>query len=137
MNKNHLVGNLRFVLAIFTLLRLARLLAIDDGPLWVFARLHDWTDHQSKLEQDRILDEVYGSKTSVKDFSTDECLYRNRYRRYWASLDDGLRCPFCVGIWLAPLVGLLYARQGWLSDALLVIIGLAGGQALLQGVVKE
>ena len=108
----------RLMLSILTLFRLARLLAVDDGPLWVFARLRGWTDTQTVKAQGYI-----GLQTIPA--------------AVWGSLDEGLRCPYCVGIWLAPLVGLLYARQGWLSDALLVIIGLAGGQALLQGVVKE
>lgn len=115
--------SLRLFLAILALFRLARLLAIDDGPLWVFARLRGWTDQQRVAEQGLLAAQMDDS----------DLLHSG----LWASLDEGLRCPYCVGIWLAPLVGLLYARQGWLSDALLITIGLAGGQALLQGVVKE
>lgn len=116
-------SNLRLLLAILTLFRLARLFAIDDGPLWVFAKLRGWTDLQRVREQGLVASQMDDSDLLQSGL--------------WASLDEGIRCPYCVGIWLAPLVGLLYARQGWLSDALLVVIGLAGGQALLQGVVKE
>ena len=114
---------LRLLLAILTLFRLSRLLAIDDGPLWVFARLRGWTDQQRMAEQGLLAAQMDDS----------DLLHSG----LWASVDEGLRCPYCVGVWLAPLVGLLYARQGWLSDTLLVFVGLAGGQALLQGVVKE
>lgn len=123
MNKNRLIGNLRVALAVLTLFRLARLLAIDDGPLWVFARLRGWTDLQRVREQDSVAAQMDDS----------DLLHSG----LWASLDEGLRCPYCVGIWLAPVVALLYTRHGWLSDLILLVLGLAGGQALLQGVQRE
>ena len=109
----------RLILAIFACYRLARLVSTDDGPLWVFARLREFTDRKRKDEQDLLAASM-----------SDGDLIRSGP---WASLDDGLRCEYCTGVWFAPVCAWLAVREGWLADLLLAILGVAGAQAALRG----
>lgn len=101
---------LKFTLALLGTYRLARLLTGDeDGPLWMIPRLHAYTDQRRRQEQERGIE--YGP---------------------WASLDEGLRCPYCVGMWGALFMALLVRYPNPLGDWLLWGLGIAGGQALIQ-----
>lgn len=100
---------LKLILAILAAYRLGRLIPDEEGPLWIFPRLHDYTDRQRVDEQARGI--VYGP---------------------WASLDEGLRCPYCVGMWAALLLAILVRWPTPLGDWLLWGLGIAGGQTLLQ-----
>ena len=41
-------------------------------------------------------------------------------------------CPYCLGVWFAALMGLLLCWQNSVGDMVLLILGIAGGQTLLQ-----
>lgn len=43
-------------------------------------------------------------------------------------------CPYCVGIYFAPILALLAVLAIPASDAILLILGIAGAQALMQGI---
>jgi len=110
---------LRLVLAVFTLYRLARLIALDDGPLFVFKRIRYWAKDKAwnevKQEQE-ISDRWYGK---------------------WHNLAEGLSCPFCVGIWLSlPLFAML-VWPTYYSDLFLLLMAISGGQAFLQSLNRD
>lgn len=99
----------RLALAVLACYRLGQLVAVDDGPAFVFARLREWADGQARREQE------LGFK-----------------RGGWISLTDGLHCPFCVGMWAAGLLALLVARPGKVGDFILTALGIAGAQTWLE-----
>lgn len=103
---------LRLILAILACYRIANLVAEDDGPGDVFRRLRGWTDHKR-------LEEQAGG------------LARGR----WANIDDGVRCPYCVGVWAAALLASLVYTG--IADPVLLWLGIAGGQAILQDLRRE
>jgi hypothetical protein len=94
--------NLRLILAVLFTFRLAQLFAYDDGPYYVFKRLREWVN-------------------SKKDESAT-----------WDTIDDLIVCPYCQGLWLAPIAALLYLYPTNVGDIILLIAGIAGGQAWLQ-----
>jgi hypothetical protein len=100
---------LRLLLAILACYRLGQLVAVDDGPGFVFARLREWADGQARHEQE------LGFRRSGRE-----------------SLSDGLHCPFCVGMWAAGLLALLVARPVKAGDFILTALGIAGAQAWLE-----
>lgn len=96
---------LRLLLAALATYRLAQLVAIDDGPGDVFLRLRVWAGSYE-----------YGQDERPK-----------------SNLGRLLACPYCVGVWAALLCALAVALAHPLADAWLVVLGLAGAQAVLQG----
>jgi len=85
--------------------RIAELIAIDDGPWDLFLRIRDWAGSYDLGEDGR-------PKRALGRF---------------------LKCPYCLGIWvalaLAPVV-LIPSPLDWI----LIILGLAGAQALFESV---
>lgn len=102
-------SNLRLLLALLAVYRLANIITKESGPGFIFARLRSYTDHRHAAEQN----------ARIKQGP-------------WANLDEGLRCPFCLGVWLAGLLTLLLFYPSRLGDMFIMLFGLAGGQALLQ-----
>lgn len=95
---------LPWVLAPFACYRLARLLALEEGPWGVLERLRAWA--------------------GAYDYGEDGQPETN--------LGRGVRCPLCVGVYVAALlVGLLSVHWA-VSDVGIVWLGMAGAQAYLQ-----
>jgi len=69
---------LRIILAILACYRLSLLVSEDDGPADVFRKLRKWTDEK------RLSEQANGVA-----------------RGKWANIDDGVRCPYCVGVWVS------------------------------------
>lgn len=107
----------RLLLAILACYRLARLVAIDDGPGFVFARLRLWA-------KDREWKERKMNLVAPMD---------SRWFGPWASLASGLECPFCVGIWLSLALFPLVIRPSRWGDLALTLLAISGGQAILTG----
>lgn len=94
--------------------RLADLIATDDGPLFIFANLRDWTDKKAKAEQN----------AGIK-------------RGKWQSLNDGIHCPFCVGIWAASLLVVVYTGiYRFIFTVFIYAMAIAGVQSWLQSESK-
>jgi hypothetical protein len=92
----------RLALALLATYRVAQMVAIDDGPLCLFARLRAWAGaHGSDLVRE--------------------------------NLGALVHCPYCVGVWAAALCALLVLWPTGVGDLALMILGIAGGQAFLQG----
>jgi hypothetical protein len=97
---------LELVIAILAAYRLARLLPKDDGPLFIFTRIRSFTGGKAMMENDPL--------------------------GRWASLDEGINCAYCCGLYAAVLVALLVLWQNYYGNVFLLIFAIAGGQSLLQ-----
>jgi len=119
---------LRFVLAVFTCYRLARMLALDDGPFFIFKRLRYWVKDKAFYEADKA-----GMLILIADSSN---LISDRHYGKWHNLAEGLSCPFCAGVWISlPLFALL-VRPTWAGDLFLLLMSISGAQAFLQTMDK-
>ena len=127
MSLNH--DYLRLILAVFALYRLARLVALDDGPFFIFKRLRYWVKDKAFYEADKM-----GMLILVADSSN---LISDRHFGKWQNLAEGITCPFCVGVWLSlPLLAML-VWPTYYGDLFLLLMAVSGGQAFLQSLGKE
>ena len=120
----------RLVLAILTTYRLSRMLALDDGPLFIFKRVRYWI-------KDKAFYEAYSSGKLM--FSMDDINGKiaDRYFGKWHSLAEGITCPFCVGVWLSlPLLAML-VWPTYYGDLFLLLMAVSGGQAFLQSLNRD
>ena len=100
-----LILELRVVLACLACYRLSQLVALDGGPLMLFGRLR----------------RSIGRKAAMNPSSL------------WSSVAELLGCPYCLGVWFAaPLLSFVVA-PAWTSDLFLLWWGIAGTQAVLEG----
>lgn len=110
---------IRLILAILSTYRLARMIALDDGPLFIFKRLRYWAKDRSWWEADAA-NAVHGAEISDRWFGK------------WHNLAEGLGCPFCAGVWVSlPLFALLLWPTVY-GDAVLLLMSISGAQAFLQ-----
>lgn len=98
---------LDLLLATFSLYRLAQLIAIDDGPMFVFEKIRSYIAGRAYLKEQF-----------------------NHHYSGWQSLNDGIRCPYCVGLWLAIPIGIL-VHYNLIPDLAWLILGIAGMQSFL------
>lgn len=84
---------IEIILAVLATYRLARMLALEDGPADVFANLRNRFDGDSWLAR-------------------------------------GLRCPLCLGFWIALCVALLVPFTTW-QMFVLTWLGISGAQAII------
>lgn len=96
----------RFTLAILATFRIARLLPLDDGPLYIFERVRMLASKKVVAEQNEL--------------------------GFWHNLNDAILCPYCQGLYLAIACAILLFIPTIYGDVLLVIFALAGAQSLLQ-----
>ena len=104
---------MRLLLAMFAVYRLAILLSEDDGPMFIFKRLRDFTGYKAGAQM--LRGSEYGG---------------------WISLNEGLACVFCVGLYMSPLCAALVIYPTFAGDIFLLIFALAGAQSLLQRLAK-
>lgn len=97
------VDLLRLILAGFTCYRLSRLLAWEEGPFGALT----WA-------------RVTISGLPVRD---QQDTLMGRF----------LTCPYCLGVWVALGLYFLLLYPTAIGDAFLIVAGLAGAQAYLQG----
>ena len=97
---------LRLILAIFTCYRLARMIALDDGPGYIFEEVRAWTQDKADKEPS-----PFGK---------------------WHNLSEGLTCPFCAGVWVSLPLFVLVMRPKKIGDAFLILMTISGVQAFLQ-----
>lgn len=100
------VDPLRLLLAGLACYRLSRLLAWEEGPLGMFSAF------QKALGGKDIDEETGQPKTLLGRFIT---------------------CPYCLGVWIALGLCFLLIYPTIMGDTFLIIMGLAGLQAYLQG----
>lgn len=113
---------LRLILAIFTCYRLARMIALDDGPFFIFKRVRYWLKDRAYWEalSAGMVDDKAKNGIDDKHFGK------------WHNLSEGLSCPFCAGVWVSlPLLALLIWPTVY-GDWFLVLLSISGAQAYLQ-----
>ncbi len=93
---------IRLLLGILTVYRLAQMITLDTGPFDIFINFRNWINSKSKEN------------------------------KYWANLDQGINCTYCVGIYAALFVALLLLFPTTIGSLFILWFGLAGGQAFLQ-----
>lgn len=105
---------LRLALAVLASYRLARLIALDEGPKVPF----------SKNEMG-ILARLRG-KLGAYDYGANGEAKTN--------LGRGIACPLCVGLYTMWPCSALALWSSWGGDVALILLGLAGAQAWLWSV---
>lgn len=101
-----------FIVASFACYRLATLVAIDNGPSDIFLRLRTKAGCCAAAEQGRGKEQ-------------GPCI----------SLAALLNCPYCLGLWFAPVLALLIA--GSVQEYILLSLGIAGVQTFLQEITND
>ena len=86
--------------------RLSQLISEDDGPLSIFGRLRQWVDSKAKAEQERGRGLL------------------------WQSAADGIHCPYCIGVWIAAALAVVWS--GIAPVTIIYTLAIAGGQSYLQ-----
>lgn len=115
----------RLLLTILTCYRLAKLIADDDGPLFIFKRLRYWAK-----------DNAYWEMTDRNvNFEIQEA--KDRWFGKWYSLAEGLECPYCVGVWVSLPLFFLLMYPTYYGDLFLILMSISGGQAFLQSLKKQ
>ena len=103
---------LRVLLAVLAVYRLARLVSVDDGPLaaikWLRRRM--------------------GQIAAAQTLGTAQAAM-------FLSLVELINCPYCLGVWFAALLFPMLWVPTLCGDFALVALGLAGGQDWLQSKV--
>jgi hypothetical protein len=99
-----MIESLRIGMAILSVYRISQLITLDGGPYACFERLRLWLD--GKAPEDN--------------------------RDIWWNLTELFECPYCMGVWIALLILPLILWPGIVGDAILLWIGVAGGQAFLE-----
>lgn len=117
---------LRLILAILTCYRLARMIADDDGPLFIFKRLQYWAKDKAWLEASCTL-----------GMANLDGTINDRHFGKWHNLAQGLSCPYCVGVWLSLPIFAFVLWPGYYTDLFLLLMAISGGQAFLQSLGRE
>lgn len=94
---------LTLLLEVLAVYRVAQLICVDDGPFDVFKRLRSFCG-------------VIAYKYKI-----------------FKTLADLVNCPYCVGVWFALALALLFQARPWWLHALAI----AGGQAFLQSMSER
>jgi len=115
----------RLVLAIFSTYRLARLIAKDDGPLFLFKRVRYWAKDRAWMEAD-LADEI-----------NEVEVIEDRHYGKWHSLAEGLECPYCLGVWLSIPLFLFVIYPMTITDLFMLLMTISGVQAWLWGMANK
>ncbi len=91
-----------FIIASLATYRLTQLLVYDRGPFAIFEQFRGWT----------------------KKIALDH--------RIFNGLAFGITCPFCTGVWMAALCGVMIVYPSQSGDLFLIVFGLAGLQTVIE-----
>ncbi len=119
---------LRLILAVFTCYRLARLVALDDGPGFIFKRIRYWVKDKAWLEADKV--------GKVERCDDGDAYINDRWYGKWHNLAEGITCPFCIGIYASVLVFPMLVWPTYYGDLFLLLVSLSGAQAFMQTLDK-
>jgi len=121
-----LYPELRLILAILTLYRLARMIAVDDGPLFLFKRVRYW-----------VKDRAWREASFTLGMANLDSTIDDRHFGKWHNLAEGLSCAYCVGKWLALPILALVLWPTYYGNLFLILIAISGGQAFLWSLGKD
>lgn len=99
------IDALRLAVAALAAYRLSRLLAWEEGPFGALAGIR----------------RALGAEKLGEDGQPATSLGRLAV------------CPYCWGVWVSLVFSLLVLFPSWAGDSFLLVFGLAGAQAYLQG----
>lgn len=115
----------RLLIAVLATYRLAQLVSVDDGPLDCFARM------RGKIKSIKgYWEGIYRTSLPV----TWRYFFASNFYHFWHSAAKLIECPFCTGVWFAPLPIWLYSIGSVYTELFLLWLAIAGGQAFLQEV---
>lgn len=120
---------IRLFLAVMTCYRLARLIAHDDGPLFLFKRVRYWVKDKAWIEA--------SDNNAIVFIGTPEQEINDRHYGKWYSLAEGLECPFCLGVWFSIPLFLFVIYPMTLTDLFMLLMTISGVQAWLWGMVNK
>lgn len=117
----------RLLLAALTCYRLARMIAQDDGPFFLFKRIRYWAKDKAWFEAEnaRMI-----NRTVIPIEISD------RHFGRWHNLAEGISCAYCVGVWLSLPLFIMWLYPSYQGDLFLVLMSISGVQAFLQSVGK-
>lgn len=95
--------SLRFLLAALAVYRLARVVALEEGPFGVFVSLREWAGAHDYGENGQPI----------------------------TALGRLVSCPMCAGVWLAFPAMLAMFKPGVFSTAVITWLAIAGLQTFL------
>lgn len=98
-----LENTLKVTLLILSVYRLSMLIAYDNGPLGLIRAVRDFSGRNA-------------SNSGI----------------LWQSFAELVNCPYCLGVWFALFGYILFMANHPLADFIIIVFGLAGGQALLE-----
>lgn len=107
--------------------RLARLIARDDGPFFLFKRIRYWAKDRAYFEAI----EAGMADTSIVNGIKD------RHYGKWHTLAEALDCPYCAGVWLSIPLFLFVIYPITVGDLFMLLMAISGAQAWLWGVVDK
>lgn len=104
---------LRVTMAVLSVYRIAQFVTIDDGPYACFRRLR-----------------TYLGRKAAKSNSEDRW-------DFWRNMAELVHCQFCTGVWVSLAMVPLVLWPTLVMDAVLLWMGIAGGQAFLASLAGE
>jgi len=116
----------RLVLAVFSTYRLARLIARDDGPFFLFKRIRYYAKDKAWIEADKA-SMLKGNPLAIDD----------RHYGKWHTLAEALECPYCCGVWVSIPLFLFVIYPMIATDLFMLLMAISGAQAWLWGIVDR
>lgn len=101
---------IRFLLAAFSVYRLAYMFTREDGPFGVFESARLW----------------------LGKIATNHDPQRGGRSMAW-TLAELFNCPHCLGVWMALLFAPAVIWPSFVTDVILIVLALAGLQSYLTG----
>lgn len=114
----------RLLFCILSCYRLSRMIALDDGPGFVFKRIRYWALDGSYWEMIR------------KGINPNVDAAKERHFGKWHNLAEGLSCPYCVGVWLSIPLFFMFLYPTMMGDLFLILMSISAGQTFLQSLGK-
>lgn len=123
----NLTFELRLILAILSCYRLARLIARDDGPFFLFKRIRYWAKDRAYFE---AIDAGMADTSIINGI-------KDRHYGKWHTLAEALDCPYCVGVWVSLPLFLFVIYPMTVGDLFMLLMAISGAQAWLWGMVDR
>jgi len=120
----------RLILAILTCYRLARLIAKDDGPFFLFKRIRYWAKDRAYREAS------FANKVEANE-ETRKWVINDRHYGKWHTLAEGLECTYCAGVWVSIPLFLFVVYPTIATDLFMLLMAVSGAQAWLWGMVDK
>ncbi len=117
----------RLLLCILTCYRLAKMIADDDGPFFIFKRIRYWI-------KDKAWNETEKNKALNRFVSPIEI--DDRHFGRWYNISEGITCAYCTGVWISIPLFFMWLYPTYLGDLFLVMMSISGGQAFLWSLKK-